>query len=412
MAVGSDSIVNLKPIDGLRLGVAFAGVKQTVRPDTVLFEIAENASVAGVFTKNAFCAAPVHIAKKHLAGGFNGELLTAKRYLLVNTGNANAGTGEQGMLDAQACCDALASKAAVKGTNVLPFSTGVIGEKLPCEKIIAVLDDAIADLQTDNWASAASGILTTDTRIKGHSVSFEYLGERVTITGVSKGSGMIKPNMATMLGYVATDAKVSADLLQELLTTSANKSFNRITVDGDTSTNDACMLIATGAKNIEVTKENTKLFCLFTEHLNALMLEIALQIVRDGEGATKLVKVACEGAKDTQEALAVAYTVAHSPLVKTALFASDANWGRILAAVGRSGVDNLNVDQLEIYLDNVCIVSNGGRALSYTEEQGAAVMAQEEILIRIVLNRGDIDDAVWTTDLSHEYVTINADYRS
>ena len=408
MAVGAGNVVALAPIKGVRIGVANAGIKQVTRPDVVLFEMSAASTVAGVFTKNAFCAAPVHLAKANLQSSDKSE---AKRYLLVNTGNANAGTGEQGMLDAKLCCQAVADKVGVSADSILPFSTGVIGELLATTKITAVLDEAIIALKSDNWRAAASGILTTDTRIKGHSISFDIAGKKVTITGISKGSGMIKPNMATMLGFVATDAKISSSDLQQLLSDATNQSFNRITVDGDTSTNDACMLVASGESGIEIANDTPE-FAIFKQQLNALMLEIALQIVRDGEGATKLVKVACENAASEKEALTVAYTVAHSPLVKTALFASDANWGRILAAVGRSGLDNLNIDTLKIYLDDVCIVENGGRALDYTEEAGAAVMAQDEILIRIDLQRGSVDDAVWTTDLSHDYVSINADYRS
>lgn len=408
MAVGSGNIVALAPIAGVRIGVASAGIKQVARPDIVLFELSSEASVAGVFTQNAFCAAPVHLAKANLQGF---DKVSAARYLLINTGNANAGTGEQGMLDAQLCAKALADKVGSQPERVLPFSTGVIGELLPTAKITDVLDDAVASLTVDNWTEAASGILTTDTRIKGHSVCFELEGQNITITGISKGSGMIRPNMATMLGFVATDAKISAPLLQQLLSEATEQSFNRITVDGDTSTNDACILVASGTTGVSIS-ENTAAYTVFKQQLNALMLEIALQIVRDGEGATKLVKVACENAATVAEALEVAYTVAHSPLVKTALFASDANWGRILAAVGRSGLDNLDVDALKIYLDDVCIVKQGGRAKGYTEEAGAKVMAQDEILIRIELARGSESEAVWTTDLSHDYVSINADYRS
>jgi glutamate N-acetyltransferase/amino-acid N-acetyltransferase len=410
MAVGQGVVTTLKPIKGVRIGVASAGVKQVVRPDVVLFEMSEQATVAGVFTLNAFCAAPVHVAKEHLAQSVSTH--STKRYLLVNTGNANAGTGEQGMVDAHLCCAEVAKRLNVSASSVLPFSTGVIGEILPSAKIVNVLDDAITNLQDDNWLQAATGIMTTDTRVKGRCISFEHNNNTVTITGVSKGSGMIKPNMATMLGFVATDAKISAPLLQQLLTQTCDKSFNRISVDGDTSTNDSCMLIATGESGVEITEDDSILLALFKSHLDELMLDIALQIVRDGEGATKLVKIQCDKAASTEEALDVAYTVAHSPLVKTALFASDANWGRILAAVGRSGVKNLIVDDLQIYLDDVCIVQKGARAQSYTEEQGAAVMAQQEMTIRIVLNRGDVNDCVWTTDLSHEYISINADYRS
>ncbi|RVU32080.1 bifunctional glutamate N-acetyltransferase/amino-acid acetyltransferase ArgJ [Neptunomonas marina] len=405
MAVGASTLPALHPVKGFRLGVASAGVKTPGRKDVVVMEIAEKATVAGVFTKNAFCAAPVVISKDHLATGRN-------RYLLVNTGNANAGTGAEGMADAYTCCQALADAANVKREDVLPFSTGVIGEKLPVDKIVQVVPEALANLDEDNWASAAEGILTTDTRPKGFSVQFTYEGQTVTVTGISKGSGMIMPNMATMLGYVATDVQVDRELLQALLAEKSDKSFNRITVDGDTSTNDSCMLVATGALDLEVTQDNEPLYKLFADALEQVMLELALAIVKDGEGATKLVTIHVESAASQKEALDTAYTVAHSPLVKTALFASDPNWGRILAAVGRAGIENFDLDALKIYLDDVCIVENGGRAASYTEEAGQAVMNQENILIKIVLNRGAVSETVWTTDLSQEYVSINADYRS
>ncbi|NRA20843.1 MAG: bifunctional glutamate N-acetyltransferase/amino-acid acetyltransferase ArgJ [Oceanospirillaceae bacterium] len=408
MAVGLGKVVVLTPIKGVRIGVANAGIKQTARPDVVLFELSSATTVAGVFTKNAFCAAPVHVAKAHLALFEPG---LGERYLLINTGNANAGTGEQGMADAHRCCKVLADKLNSQQARVLPFSTGVIGELLPTDKIVGALDGAIASLDENKWRAAAEGILTTDTRIKGHSCQFKIDGQIVTITGISKGSGMIRPNMATMLSFVATDASISGTNLQALLSQATNQSFNRITVDGDTSTNDACILMASGESAVAIV-ENTAAYSIFQQHLNALMLEIALQIVRDGEGATKLVKVLCDSAATEAEALGVAYTIAHSPLVKTALFASDANWGRILAAVGRAGVENLDIDKLEIYLDDVCIVQNGGRAANYTEAAGAKVMAQDEILIHIKLNRGQVSDAVWTTDLSHDYISINADYRS
>ena len=403
MAVGPAITTPLHPVPGVRLGVATAGIKRTDRADIVLLALDEGATSAGVFTTNAFCAAPVHLAKRHLAA-------TSSQYWLINTGNANAGTGEQGMLDAERCCEALASQQGVDSNRVLPFSTGVIGELLPVEKIVAALPQAAESLAEDNWMAAAWGIITTDTRAKGHSVQFEHQGKTVTVTGISKGSGMIQPNMATMLGFVATDAAVSQDLLQQLLTASTQRSFNRITVDGDTSTNDACMLVATGASGVEVV--DGELLASFSAALDEVMRELALQIVRDGEGATKLVTIEVEKAAAAKEALDVAFTVAHSPLVKTALFASDANWGRILAAVGRAGVENLDIDALEIYLGEVKIVEAGGRAKSYTEEAGSAVMAEENITIRIVLNRGDVAETVWTTDLSHDYVSINADYRS
>ena len=404
MAVGPATLSEMFPVDGIRLGVASAGIKKPGRKDVVVIEVCEGASVAGVFTKNAFCAAPVVLSKQHIVSGSN-------RYLLTNTGNANAGTGKQGMIDAQACCEALAALTGVSAQDVLPFSTGVIGEKLPVEKIKAALPDALSNLSDDTWALAAEGIMTTDTRPKGVSVQFQYEGKTITLSGISKGSGMIMPNMATMLGYVATDAAIKPDVLQSLLSQATDKSFNRITVDGDTSTNDSCILIATGKSGMQV-DEDPALLEQFTQALESVMLELALAIVKDGEGATKLVTIQVETAASQKEALDTAYTVAHSPLVKTALFASDPNWGRILAAVGRAGIENLVLDDLKIYLDDVCLVENGGRADSYTEEAGQAVMNQENILIRICLNRGDVSETVWTTDLSHDYVTINADYRS
>ena len=404
MAVGPATLSEMFPVDGIRLGVASAGIKKPGRKDVVVIEVCEGASVAGVFTKNAFCAAPVVLSKQHIVSGSN-------RYLLTNTGNANAGTGKQGMIDAQTCCEALAALTGVSAQDVLPFSTGVIGEKLPVEKIKAALPDALSNLNDDTWALAAEGIMTTDTRPKGVSVQFQYEGKTITLSGISKGSGMIMPNMATMLGYVATDAAIKPDVLQSLLSQATDKSFNRITVDGDTSTNDSCILIATGKSGMQV-DEDPALLEQFTQALESVMLELALAIVKDGEGATKLVTIQVETAASQKEALDTAYTVAHSPLVKTALFASDPNWGRILAAVGRAGIENLVLDDLKIYLDDVCLVENGGRADSYTEEAGQAVMNQENILIRICLNRGDVSETVWTTDLSHDYVTINADYRS
>jgi len=404
MAVGPETFPSqMHPVAGFKLGVASAGIKTPGRRDVVLMEVAPESTVAGVFTLNAFCAAPVQICKRHLE-------THGARYLLTNTGNANAGTGAQGMSDAERCVAAVADLCGVASEEVLPFSTGVIGEPLPVDKILAVLGDAKADLKEDNWKLAAEGILTTDTRLKGASAQIEIGGETITITGISKGSGMIQPNMATMLGYVATDAKIAQPLLQQLLTNSTNRSFNRITVDSDTSTNDSCILAATGASGVEVSSDED--IATFAQAFDQVMVELAHAIVRDGEGATKFITIAVDKAAAQKEALDVAFTVAHSPLVKTALFASDANWGRILAAVGRAGVENLDIDALQIYLDDVCIVENGGRAAGYTEEAGSAVMAQEDIRIRIVLNRGDVSETVWTTDLSHDYVSINADYRS
>jgi len=404
MAVGPDTLPELLPIKGFKIGIASAGIKRPGRRDIVVMELAEGSTVAGVFTKNAFCAAPVTLCKRHLAGG-------ALRYLLTNTGNANAGTGKQGMADAITTCNELASRVGVSAEQIMPFSTGVIGEPLPVAKITGALDAAIADLTEDNWLNAAWGIMTTDTRAKGACEQVEIGGKTVTITGISKGAGMIKPNMATMLGYVATDAKVDQGLLQQWMSAATEQSFNRITVDGDTSTNDSCVLVATGASGAEVPASGVDAD-RFVAALNRVMLQLAQLIVRDGEGATKFVEVRVSKAASVQEALDVAYTIAHSPLTKTALFASDPNWGRILACVGRAGLENLDLDALQIYLDQTCIVENGGRANSYTEEQGQAVMNQEDILIHVVLNRGDIVESVWTTDLSKEYVAINADYRS
>lgn len=405
MAVGSGKFGHLHAVPGVRLGIASAGIKKLGRKDVVVFELAPGSSVAGVFTLNAFCAAPVTLAKAHLASG-------DCRYLLVNTGNANAGTGERGLADAKRCCQALAQLTACATEQVLPFSTGVIGEPLPSDKIVAALPEALADLSEENWAAAASGIMTTDTRPKACSRQLEWQGKKITVTGISKGAGMIKPNMATMLGYVACDARIEQGLLQRMVERSANASFNRITVDGDTSTNDACMLIASGESGIEVSEASPELRDALQTLLDEVFLDLAHAIVRDGEGATKFVEVAVSGAKTTEEALKVAYTVAESPLVKTALFASDPNWGRILAAIGRAGVERLQVDDVRVHLDDVLIAEAGGRAASYTEEAGAAVMKQDEISIRIDLGRGKAAEKVWTTDFSYDYVKINAEYRS
>lgn len=406
MAVGPETFPQkMFEVAGFELGTASAGIKTPGRKDVVLMRVCEGANVAGVFTQNAFCAAPVQICKQHLSEA-------PGRYLVINTGNANAGTGEEGFQDALATCQSVAELCNTSIETVLPFSTGVIGEKLPVEKLIAALPAAKTALSTDGWNDAAEGILTTDTRIKGASLQFSYEGKVITLTGISKGSGMIKPNMATMLGYVATDAAVAPDLLKRLLTDATNCSFNRITVDSDTSTNDSCMLVATGQSGLEVSESNQELFNVFTGALAKVMQELAHAIVRDGEGATKFVTVKVEGALNQQEALKTAFDIAHSPLVKTALFASDPNWGRILAVVGRAEITNLDLDALQLYLGDVCIVSKGGRDADYTEEAGQAVMDAEEILIRVVLNRGDVSETVWTTDLSHDYVSINADYRS
>ncbi|WP_120994566.1 bifunctional glutamate N-acetyltransferase/amino-acid acetyltransferase ArgJ [Stutzerimonas urumqiensis] len=405
MAVGLGPLPTLHPVPGFELGIASAGIKRPGRKDVVVMRCSENATVAGVFTLNAFCAAPVILAKKRVHGGV--------RYLLTNTGNANAGTGEPGLVAAQRTCARLAELAGVDEGAVLPFSTGVIGEPLPVEKIEAALPAALADLSETNWAQAAAGIMTTDTLPKGASRQFEHDGVTVTVTGISKGAGMIRPNMATMLGYIATDAKVAQGVLQDLLRDAANKSFNRITIDGDTSTNDCCMLIATGQAALpEISQASGPLFTALKQAVFDVAMELAQGIVRDGEGATKFVTVKVDGGATQQECLDVAYAVAHSPLIKTALFASDPNWGRILAAVGRAGVPQLDVGLIDVYLDDLCIASKGGRAATYTEEQGARVMAQAELCIRIELGRGTSSETIWTTDLSHEYVRINAEYRT
>jgi len=330
----------------------------------------------------------------------------------VNTGNANAGTGEQGMTDALATCKAVADTFGVEVNQVLPFSTGVIGEHLPMDRLLSAIPSTKDALIEDGWVDAASGIMTTDSRPKGASVSFDFEGHTITLTGISKGAGMIKPNMATMLGYVATDAAIEQNLLQSLLTETATNSFNRITVDSDTSTNDSCILVATGKSGAEIRSADDALYSVFKQKLQELMILLAQAIIRDGEGATKFVTIQVENAVSQQEALEVAFTVAHSPLVKTALFASDPNWGRILAAVGRADIAEFDLNKLEIYLDDVCIVRDGGRASDYTEEAGQAVMNQEDITIRINMASGNASETVWTSDLSHDYVTINAEYRT
>ena len=405
MAVGKDVFPIMHPVPGFRLGTTSAGIKKPGRQDLVVMEVAKGGAVAGVFTKNAFCAAPVQLTKSHIVD-------KPSRYLVTNTGNANAGTGESGRAHALQVCEQMATIGGVPVESVLPFSTGVIGEPLPVDKILAALPEAHAALSEDSWGQAAKGIMTTDTRPKGESVKLPLGGGVVTITGIAKGAGMIKPNMATMLAYVATDMKIDRDQLQSLVGNAADCSFNRITVDGDTSTNDCAMLIATGASSIAWQNLSLEEQQHFELALNNLFISLAQQIVQDGEGATKFVTVNVVGGVDTEECLAVAYTVAESPLVKTALFASDPNWGRILAAIGRAGIEKLNVDAIEVFLDEVLIAKNGGRADSYTEEQGAAVMAKEEIAITIDLHRGTAEETVWTMDFSHQDVTINADYRT
>ena len=409
MAVGVSELPVFAPIQGIRLGVACAGIKKPGRKDLVLIELQAGSTCAGAFTRNAFCAAPVVLSKRHLGAEF---AQCSAAYLLINTGNANAGTGQQGMLDAEQCCQSVAQRFGVEVNQVLPFSTGVIGEKLPVGKIQQGLEQVAQDLKEANWANAAQGIMTTDTRPKGVSVGVQYGGQTITINGICKGAGMIKPNMATMLGFVGTDAKLSSALTSSLVQELVEQSFNRITIDGDTSTNDSCMLFASGASAAPEVKADHPDFPQFKAALKQVFIDLAQAIVRDGEGATKFVSVVVQQARSTQEALDVAYTIAHSPLVKTALFACDPNWGRILAALGRAPIEQLQLDKVEIFLDEVCIVHAGERCKTYTEAQGQAVMNRAEITIRVVLDRGPVAETVWTTDLSHDYVTINAEYRT
>ncbi len=406
MATGSGKLAPLLPVAGVELGIAQAGIKQAGRDDVLVVQLAQGSELAAVFTQNTFCAAPVSVAKAHL-----GE--AAPRYLLVNTGNANAGTGEQGLRDARRSCEVLAAAAEVDSQSVLPFSTGVIGEHLPMDTLLAAIPAALTNCHAENWQRAASAILTTDTRPKGRSLTLEIDGKTVTVTGIAKGSGMIRPNMATMLAYVATDARVSRDVLQTLWRDAVNASFNRITVDGDTSTNDAAVLISTGkADNTLIDSLDCDECMILAAAITELAIDLAQQIVRDGEGASKFVTVRVAQGRSEAECEQVAFTVAHSPLVKTALFASDANWGRVLAAVGRAGIADLDGNTVSLLINDVLIAERGARASHYTEEQGAAAMACEDIELCIRLGRGEAEACVWTTDLSHDYVSINADYRS
>ena len=406
MAVGLSALPSLLSVPGVRVGTACAGIKKPGRRDLVVIELGEGATCAGVFTLNAFCAAPVVLAKRYLKQ-------QAPRYLLINTGNANAGTGDQGLNDALACCQALAASVGVKPEQVLPFSTGVIGEPLPVTTIVNALPAAYRALSAEGWHDAAHGIMTTDTVAKGCSRQVEIAGQLVTVTGIAKGAGMIRPNMATMLAFVATDAKVSRALLQQCLASAVNASFNRITVDGDTSTNDACILMASGRSGLpEFADAGDAGYIALAQAVTEVCIELAQAIVRDGEGATKFITVEVCGGADEEECRRAAYTIAHSPLVKTAFFASDPNWGRILAAVGRARIPNLQVERVNIYLEDVCIVADGGRAPAYREELGRDVMAGEEITVRVELGRGEGCARVWTCDLSYDYVRINAEYRT
>lgn len=398
---------NLKSVAGVELGWAEAGIRKANRKDVLVVRVAEGSTVAGVFTRNRFCAAPVQVCREHLAAG------KGIRALVVNTGNANAGTGEPGLVTARATCDALAAQLGIAADQVLPFSTGVILEPLPVERLIAALPAAIANARPDNWLAAAESIMTTDTQPKAASRTVQIDGKTVTLSGVSKGAGMIRPNMATMLGFIATDAAVAQPVLQALVSHAADHSFNSITIDGDTSTNDSFVLIATGKSGAPVIdRAEGPAFEALRAAVTALAQELAQMIVRDGEGATKLITIRVEGGKDVAECRQIAYAVAHSPLVKTAFYASDPNLGRILAAVGYAGVDDLDVDRVNLWLDDVWVARDGGRNAEYREEDGQRVMKQAEITVRIALGRGAAEATVWTCDLSHDYVSINADYRS
>lgn len=412
MAVNSPIPVaaDLKPVAGIRLGYAQAGIRKANRKDVLVMELAATATVAGVFTTNRFCAAPVQVCKAHLDGVGAGA--APIRALVVNTGNANAGTGDAGLAAANQTCVALAELIGCEPSQILPFSTGVILEQLPVDRLVAGLPAAIANLQADNWFNAAEAIMTTDTQPKAASATVVVQGKTVTLTGISKGAGMIKPNMATMLGYLAFDAKVAQPVLDHLVKQAADKSFNCITIDGDTSTNDSFMLIATGASDVEINEIDSPDYAVLAEAVTQLSQKLAHMIIRDGEGATKFISIAVEQAKDVEEARKIAYSIAHSPLVKTAFFASDPNLGRILAAIGYAGVTDLDVSKLNLYLDDVWVAKNGGRNPDYREEDGQRVMKQSEITIRVKLARGTAETTVWTCDLSHEYVSINADYRS
>ncbi len=406
MPVGEIIWPTMHKIAGLKLGTANARIKNSERDDVVVMQLSENATIAGVFTQNAFCAEPVKICRHHLDQA-RAELI------LINSGNANACTGADGWNAAMACCEALAKLRGCEKENVLPFSTGVIGEVLPYEKICAVLSQAIDDLQEDNWRKAARAIMTTDTVAKGASEVCEYKDKIAHVTGIAKGSGMIKPDMATMLAYIATDAVVEESILEIICKRAADASFNRITIDGDTSTNDAAILIATGEnQSFVVDRIDSKAYEVLEQTIIKVFKQLAQLIVRDGEGASKFIEVQVEGGANKYECLDVAYEIAHSPLVKTAAFASDANWGRIVMAIGKAPVEELDSKSVKVWINDVQIVENGGRARSYTEEAGSAEMAKSEFCIRVNLGRGNYSESIWTSDLSHEYIKINAEYRS
>lgn len=394
------------PVNGVRLGIASAGIKKVGRKDLVIIELAPGTATAAVFTRNDFCAAPVVLARQHLSQA-------APRYLMINTGNANAGTGESGLLAASVTVRALAERVGCAEEEVLPFSTGVIGEPLPVDKLVAAQAPALADLHEDHWQTAAEGIMTTDTRPKVASVQIPFGDHYFSITGITKGAGMIRPNMATMLSFVATDLAIAPALLKVALSRAVEQSYHRITIDGDTSTNDACTLSATGASSLPpISSESDPLYLHFCDALESLLLSLAQAMVRDGEGATKFFEIQVHGGLTEQECLDVAFTIAESPLVKTAVFASDPNWGRLLAAIGRAGLVNLAIDQITLTLNDVLIAERGQRAASYTEADGVAAMAPVDIVLQVGLNRGTASTTVYTSDFSYDYVRINAEYRT
>jgi glutamate N-acetyltransferase/amino-acid N-acetyltransferase len=413
MAVNSPLPVpsQLLPVPGIQLGYAEAGIRKADRKDLLVMKLAETATVAGVLTSNRFCAAPVQVCKVHLtsASMVNGLPIRA---LVINTGNANAGTGLTGLVAANTTCSALARLLDCEPSQVLPFSTGVILEQLPVERLVAGLPAALENLKEDNWYHAAGAIMTTDTQPKAASRQVRIGSHLVTLTGISKGAGMIMPNMATMLGFIAMDAKIAQPVLDVMVKQAADRSFNCITIDGDTSTNDAFMLIATGASSCEINDANAAEYDALMSAVQSLAQQLAQMIVRDGEGATKFMTVTVEQGKSVEECRQVAYSIANSPLVKTAFFASDPNLGRLLMAIGKAGVADLDVAQVDLYLDDVWVVKLGGRHPDYQESDGQRVMKQSEIVTRVVLARGEASATVWTCDFSHEYVTINADYRS
>jgi glutamate N-acetyltransferase/amino-acid N-acetyltransferase len=407
MTTGLHYPEHLLAVKGVMLAAGSAGLYRKSRPDLVLMGFAQGSSCAAVFTTNQFCAAPVQLARNHLS------VCTTPGFFVVNAGNANAGTGPQGYRDALEICRHLAGIAGCKVEEILPFSTGVIGEFLPVAKLCRGLTQLHGALEEDNWLDCSRAIMTTDTVPKGCSRRITLGDEQITITGIAKGSGMIRPDMATMLAFLATDAGIHRNLLQEILHEAVNRSFNRITVDGDTSTNDACVMIATGmSKAPGISPADSASLALLQEAVNDICISLAQSIVRDGEGATKFIAIEVTSGSCSNECLKVAYAIAESPLVKTAFYASDPNWGRILAAIGRAGTDNLDISKVAVYLDEICIVRNGMRADTYTEEQGKHAMAGAEIKVRVELGRGYASETIWTCDLSHEYITINSEYRS